>query len=90
MKPIAKILAGCTLASCTLSAMLAIDDAGCENIAARMKDIEVPVLVIAGETDQSMTPALLQREIVERLSDACLEVVPNAARRTFVAARSAR
>ena len=50
-----------------------------ENIAARMNRIRVPVSVVAGECDSVMTPALLRREVVERLADAQLHTIPNAA-----------
>lgn len=50
-----------------------------ENICDQMKRIEVPVLVVAGECDRTMTPHLLEREVVARLPDACLHVVFGAA-----------
>lgn len=50
-----------------------------ENIAACMNRIEMPVTVIAGASDGAMTPEVLRREVVERLTDARLHTVPNAA-----------
>ena len=49
-----------------------------EDISARMSDIEVPVLVLAGECDEGMTPDLLQREVVERIGGAQMRVVRGA------------
>lgn len=39
-----------------------------EDITARMKRIEVPVLVVGGACDKGMTSALLQREVVARVA----------------------
>lgn len=50
-----------------------------EDISARMANIGVPVAVVAGECDGAMTPQLLQRELVARLSDATLTTIPDAA-----------
>ena len=50
-----------------------------EDISARMKNIQVPVTVVAGECDGAMTPKLLQRELVSRLSAATLTTIPDAA-----------
>ena len=49
-----------------------------EDISARMSDIEVPVVVLAGECDEGMTPDLLQREVVERIGGARMRVVRGA------------
>jgi 3-oxoadipate enol-lactonase len=49
-----------------------------EDISERMKRIEVPVLVLAGECDAGMTPDLLRREVVERIGGAQERVVPGA------------
>jgi pimeloyl-ACP methyl ester carboxylesterase len=50
-----------------------------EDIAARMAQIRVPVVVVAGEHDEGMTTALLQREVVARISGASLSVILDAA-----------
>jgi pimeloyl-ACP methyl ester carboxylesterase len=50
-----------------------------EDISDRMPRIEVPVVVLAGAKDSGMTPELLQCEVVDRLPDARLIVVPDAA-----------
>jgi len=49
-----------------------------ENIQAQMPNIEVPVWVVAGAEDKAITPAVLQREIVEKLAQASLHVMPDA------------
>ncbi len=49
-----------------------------EDIAADMERIKVATLVVAGEKDKGMTPAVLRREVVERISGASLTVVPDA------------
>lgn len=49
-----------------------------EDISARISRIEVPVMVLGGECDGGITPALLQREIVERIDGAQLRVVSGA------------
>ena len=48
-----------------------------ENIAAQMAHINVPVRVLAGSEDEGMNAEMLQREVVARLSDARLEIVPD-------------
>lgn len=50
-----------------------------ENIVARMKRIDVPVLVVAGACDQGMTSALLQREVVARIQDTRFCEIPHVA-----------
>jgi len=47
-----------------------------EDISSEVKKINVPVLVAAGERDEAMTPELLKTEIVRRVKDASLIVVP--------------
>ncbi len=46
-----------------------------EDISADIGQINVPVLVAAGETDEAMTPELLEREIVRRVENARLIVI---------------
>ncbi|HXG85275.1 MAG TPA: alpha/beta hydrolase [Pyrinomonadaceae bacterium] len=48
-----------------------------EDVSAEIKKINVPVLVAAGEKDEAMTPELLKREIVCRIENARLFVVPD-------------
>ncbi len=50
-----------------------------EDIAAEMSKVNVPVLVVAGAADQSITAALLQSEVIELIAGAQLIVLPNAA-----------
>ncbi len=47
-----------------------------EDISSEVKKINVPVLVAAGERDEAMTPELLKTEIVRRVKNASLIVVP--------------
>lgn len=47
-----------------------------EDVSAAVELINVPVLVVAGENDEAMTPELLRREIVRRIAGARLVVVP--------------
>jgi len=47
-----------------------------EDISSEVKKINVPVLVAAGEQDEAMTPKLLKAEIVRRIKNASLIVVP--------------
>jgi len=47
-----------------------------EDISSEIKKINVPVLVAAGERDEAMTPKLLKREIVRRVKNGSLIVVP--------------
>jgi pimeloyl-ACP methyl ester carboxylesterase len=47
-----------------------------EDISSEVKKINVPVLVAAGEQDEAMTPELLKTEIVRRIKNASLIVVP--------------
>jgi len=47
-----------------------------EDISSEVEQINVPVLVAAGEKDEAMTPELLKREIVCRIENARLFVVP--------------
>jgi len=47
-----------------------------EDVSAEIRKINVPVLVAAGEKDEAMTPELLKREIVRRVENARLFVVP--------------
>ncbi len=49
-----------------------------EDISERMKRIEVPVLVLAGECDAGMTPDLLRREVIGRVGSAQERVIPGA------------
>lgn len=49
-----------------------------EDISARMSRIEVPVMVLGGECDGGIPPALLQRAVVERIGGAQLRVVAGA------------
>ena len=46
---------------------------------ARMNQIRVPVLEVAGEMDAAMTPQRLQNEVVVRIAGAQLETVAGAA-----------
>ena len=48
-----------------------------EDISSEVEQINVPVLVAAGEKDEAMTPELLKREIVCRIENARLFVVPD-------------
>ena len=48
-----------------------------ENIAAQMAHINVAVRVLTGSADEGMKAEMLQREVVARLSDARLEIVPD-------------
>ncbi len=48
-----------------------------ENIAARLAAIRVPVVVLVGAADKGLTAPLLQKEIVERIEGARLEIVPD-------------
>lgn len=50
-----------------------------EDIAAEMSKVNIPVLVVAGALDQSITAALLQSEVVELIAGARLIVLPDAA-----------
>ncbi len=47
-----------------------------EDISSEVKKINVPVLVAAGERDEAMTPELLKTEIVRRVKNASLIVIP--------------
>lgn len=47
-----------------------------EDISPKIEQINVPVLVVAGEKDEAMTPQLLEREVVRRIAGARLVVVP--------------
>lgn len=47
-----------------------------EDVSAEINQINVPVLVAAGENDDAMTPELLRREVVRRIKGARLVVVP--------------
>lgn len=47
-----------------------------EDISSEVKKINVPVLVAAGGRDEAMTPKLLKTEIVRRVKNASLIVVP--------------
>jgi len=47
-----------------------------ENISSEVGQINVPVLVAAGERDKAITPKLLKREIARRIENARLIVVP--------------
>jgi pimeloyl-ACP methyl ester carboxylesterase len=46
-----------------------------EDVTAVLPKVKVPVLVVAGQHDQNMTPDLLQREIAEKIPGAQLKVV---------------
>jgi len=48
-----------------------------ENISSEVAQINVPILVAAGEKDEAMTPKLLRLEIVCRIETAHLVVVPD-------------
>ncbi len=47
-----------------------------EDVSSEVGQINVPVLIAAGEKDEAMTPELLKREIVCRIENARLFVVP--------------
>jgi len=47
-----------------------------EDISAEMEKIDVSVLVAAGANDEAMTPELLRREVVSRIDNALLVVLP--------------
>lgn len=47
-----------------------------EDISTEIEKINVPVLITAGEKDESMTPELLEREVVRRIENTRLVVVP--------------
>ncbi len=47
-----------------------------EDISSEVKKINVPVLVAAGGRDEAMTPKLLKNEIVRRIKNASLIVIP--------------
>ncbi len=49
-----------------------------EDISERMNEIEVPILVLAGECDAGMTPDLLHREVIGRVGGAQERVIPGA------------
>lgn len=49
-----------------------------EDISSEIGRINVPVLIAAGERDEAMTPKLLGREIVRRVENADLVVIPDA------------
>ena len=50
-----------------------------EDISSQMASVAVPTSVVAGEKDEAMTPNLLSREVVARIPNASLVVVPDAA-----------
>lgn len=47
-----------------------------EDISSEVEQIKVPVSVVAGELDEAMTPELLRGEVVRRIEDAKLIIVP--------------
>jgi pimeloyl-ACP methyl ester carboxylesterase len=47
-----------------------------EDVSAEMEKINVPVLIVAGEKDEAMTPELLEREAARRIEGARLVIVP--------------
>lgn len=49
-----------------------------DDISAGTPSITVPTLVIAGTADPTLTPALLEREVVQRIATAQVAVMPNA------------
>ena len=55
-----------------------LQDGSHENISERIEQIEVPVSILAGECDATITPDLLRREIVQRIKGTQLRVVPDA------------
>ena len=55
-----------------------LDTGSRENIAERMPAVAVPALVLAGERDPALPAAVLEREVVSRLTGASLTVVPGA------------
>ena len=49
-----------------------------EDISGVLPDIKIPVLVVIGEADTGMTPELMQSEIVSKIPDSRLEIIPGA------------
>ncbi len=49
-----------------------------ENISSSLTKISLPVTIIGGGADRTITPALLRRELLDRLPTATLSVIPGA------------
>ena len=49
-----------------------------EDISASLPKISVPMTIVAGGADQTITPALLRRELLERVPTATMSIIPGA------------